>query len=394
MRTKDRTYRGTHPWISFDEKLDRARPKLWMLLGEAASKCDHVGSLPLKPMTAERLGTMYLAKGMHGTTAIEGNPLTEDQVHQHIEGQLELPASQAYLQREVDNVLRVVREITEAPPPTGNPEITPDLICNFNAGVLDGLELPDEVTPGKIRTYSVEVMRYLGPPWQDCPYLLQRYCDWLNSPQFIGERDERSAIAILKAVLAHLYFAWIHPFGDGNGRTARLLEFYILVHAGLPSLSAHLFSNHYMLTRDLYLRKLHEARKNIDSFLEYAISGFVEQLKEQIRVIRGQQWQVHWTDYVHEIFDARGSKAQRRRRNLLLDMPWHQYCPRQRIRRISPRVAEAYAGKTDKTITRDLNALMKAGLLQRGPKGGYRPKWVLLLGFLPPNLAPELDEED
>jgi Fic family protein len=363
-----------------------------MLLGEAASKCDHVGSLPLKPYTAERLGIIYLAKGMHGTTAIEGNPLTEEQVQQHIEGQLELPDSQAYLKREVDNVLKVVTEITDAPEPTGNPQISPDLICHFNATVLAGLELPVEVIPGQIRRHSVEVMRYLAPLYQDCAHLLQRYCDWMNSAEFVGDKANRSAVAILKAVLAHLYLAWIHPFGDGNGRTARLLEFYILVHAGIPSLSAHLFSNHYMLTRDLYLRKLDEARRDIIPFLEYAVGGFVEQLKQQIAAIREQQWQVSWTDYVHEIFDARGSRAQRRRRDLLLGMPWDRYIPRQLIRRITPRVAEAYAGKTDKTITRDLNALMKAGLLKKGPKGGYRPKWELLLGFLPPSFGPDLED--
>lgn len=393
MGTVERTYERTHPWLSFEARLEGAPPSLWMLLGEAASKCDHVGSLPLKPGIAARLGTMYLAKGMHGTTAIEGNPLTEAQVQQHLEGQLELPASQAYLQKEIDNVHAVVEAITDSLQPDGNPQITPDLICSFNTGVLDGLKLPAEVSPGRVRRHSVEVMRYLAPPWEDCPYLLERFCGWMNSAEFAGDDSNRSAVAILKAVLGHLYLAWIHPFGDGNGRTARLLEFYILVHAGVPGLSAHLFSNHYMLTRDLYLRKLDEARQSIMPFLEYAIGGFVEQLKEQISVIRAQQWEVSWTDYIHEIFDAHGSKAQRRRRNLLLDMPWERFCQRQEIRRISPRVAEAYAGKTAKTVTRDLNALMKRGLLRKGPKGGYRPKWDLLLGFLPLSKVPDTTKD-
>jgi Fic family protein len=42
--------------------------------------------------------------------------------------------------------------------------------------------------------------------------------------------------AILKAILAHLCLAWIHPFGDGNGRTARLVEFQILIFPGCPRL--------------------------------------------------------------------------------------------------------------------------------------------------------------
>ena len=43
--------------------------------------------------------------------------------------------------------------------------------------------------------------------------------------------------AFLRAVLAHVYIAWIHPFGDSNGRTARLVEFGILTAAGVPAIS-------------------------------------------------------------------------------------------------------------------------------------------------------------
>ncbi|NOY75701.1 MAG: hypothetical protein GXP32_07900 [Kiritimatiellaeota bacterium] len=35
--------------------------------------------------------------------------------------------------------------------------------------------------------------------------------------------------------LAHVYIAWIHPFGDGNGKTARLMEFYLLLRSGFAA---------------------------------------------------------------------------------------------------------------------------------------------------------------
>jgi Fic family protein len=60
-------------------------------------------------------------------------------------------------------------------------------------------------------------------------------------------------MALMKAILTHLYIAWIHPFGDGNGRTARLAELQILLAAGMPMPASHLLSNHYNTTRtDLY----------------------------------------------------------------------------------------------------------------------------------------------
>ena len=65
-------------------------------------------------------------------------------------------------------------------------------------------------------------------------------CEWLNGSAFSGDGAMRIPVAIIKASLAHLYLAWIHPFGDGNGRTARLCEFLVLVTSGVPT-SAEVF---------------------------------------------------------------------------------------------------------------------------------------------------------
>ena len=79
----------------------------------------------------------------------------------------------------------------------------------------------------------------------------------------------------MKAVVAHLYIAWIHPFGDGNGRTARLLELQILLGAGFPVPTCQLLSNHYNQTRTEYYRELDLAshRRSPTEFLVYALEG-------------------------------------------------------------------------------------------------------------------------
>ena len=59
-----------------------------MNLGEARSKCEHIAGVPLRPTVARELHQLYLAKGVLGTTAIEGNTLSEEQVRQLLEGQL------------------------------------------------------------------------------------------------------------------------------------------------------------------------------------------------------------------------------------------------------------------------------------------------------------------
>ena len=111
---------------------------------------------------------------------------------------------------------------------------TPERICRFNGLVLAGLEVDEDTRPGEVRRHSVGVAGYPGAPAEDCPELLARLCDWLNGPDFRPtDRSMTFALLLFKAVLAHLDIAWIHPFGDGNGRTARLAEFQWLVQSGL-----------------------------------------------------------------------------------------------------------------------------------------------------------------
>ncbi|HEY8666568.1 MAG TPA: Fic family protein [Tepidisphaeraceae bacterium] len=123
--------------------------------------------------------------------------------------------------------------------------------------------------------------------------------------------------------MAHLYLAWIHPFPDGNGRTARLVEFRILLNSGVPAPAAHLLSNHYNKTRDEYYRQLRYASQSggdVLQFIQYAVRGFRDGLREQIRHVVRQQAEVVWRDYVHEKFQNKRSDADRRRRNLVLDL--------------------------------------------------------------------------
>jgi Fic family protein len=390
MGSSRRRYETTHPWITFQADLRRAPVSLWMLLGEARSKCDHVAGVPLQPAIAQELYTMYLIKGVHATTAIEGNTLSEEEIAKHLEGELKLPPSKEYQKIEIDNLVKAFNAIVESVKNNGpREEITPELICRFNDAVLQGLELEDGVIPGVIRKHPVGVLRYPGAPHEDCEYLLDRLCRWLNEEQFDFEGSFGLASAILRAVLAHLYIAWIHPFGDGNGRTARLLEFYILVNAGVSVPSAHLLSDHYNQTRPEYYRHLDYASKSrgdIIPFLHYAVSGFVEELKVQLETIRRQQWSLSWKDFVTELFDEdANSPTSLRRKYLVLDLTdQKEPVPRNKLALISPRVAQCYAKKTEKTLSRDINFLSDAGLIER-VKTGYRARPELILAFLPPS---------
>jgi Fic family protein len=221
-----RKYEETHPWITFGCNLREADPRLWIALGEAASKCEHISNVPLRPTTAQQLHFVYLAKGVAATTAIEGNTLSEDEVMKAIEGRLDTSPSKRYQQQEVENVIGVCNEICRQVKAGALPDLSTDLLCAYNRRVLKDLEVGEEVVPGELRSHSVVVGNvYRGAPAEDGPFLLDRLFEWLNGNDFKAPEGSQpcleTAFAIIRAIVAHLYLAWIHPFADGNGRTAR-----------------------------------------------------------------------------------------------------------------------------------------------------------------------------
>ena len=203
--------------------------------------------------------------------------------------------------------------------------------------------------------------------------LLERLCEWLEEeteiPFFAEEEDRRVAAAILHAVLLHLYIAWIHPFGDGNGRTARLLEFMVLVRSGVPFPSAHLLSDHYNMTRTQYYRELDRSSVKRDAFgfLQYALQGFVDGLQGQCDEIQGYQLGIAWEHFIYDVFAQvpRSSAMQRRRRMVIELGRQKEFISKAELTDLSPSIARDYANKTEKTLTRDLNWLAQQGLIVR-----------------------------
>lgn len=344
----------------------------------------------MRPETAGELMRVYLAKGVQATTAIEGNTLTLDQVRDRIEGKLRLPPSKEYLGIEVDNVLQATNAIGQAVRKGASQKLTPELIRDFNREVLSNLKLEDHIRPGEFRTYSVGVADYRAVPASDVPTLVERLCEWLSEPWLtpidaIPGRDLCRLEAIFKAIVAHLYLAWIHPFGDGNGRTARLIELFILIHAGIPFPAAHLLSNHYNQTRSEYYRQLSQASKSggeVIPFCAYALRGFVDQLREQIAFIRSKQMKLFWQNHVHRQLGE--SETGRRRQHLVLDLSASERpVSKSQVVDVSPRVARDYARKDEKTLSRDLDKLEQMGLIERTPEG-YRARMEVVLAYLPP----------
>lgn len=383
-----KAYTESHSWITFSASdVKDLPPRTWMLLGEARAICEQITSTPLKPGVVEHLNEVALIKGALATTAIEGNTLNEEQVAGIYRGEYTAPPSRQYQEREVRNVLDALTKIDEQATSGSLAPVTAEIICDYNFQVLNTTEHAPEAIPGEFREHSVMAGSYRGAPAQDCPYLTRRLAEWLESDMFRSDDpDTAFALTVIQAIYAHLYIAWIHPFGDGNGRTARLLEFMLLARSGqLPLLAAHLLSNHYNLTRDQYYRELQAASQtsSTQSFLAYAAQGLVDGLREQIDFVRAQQLNVSWTNYVNEAMDRfPASQASNRQRALVLAMPYNEAIARGDLAVLNPAIAALYAKAGPRTLSRDLNRLANAGLILREGRS-WKANIDVMFTFMP-----------
>ena len=364
-----RMYERTHAHISFELKLDNMPPAFWMNLGEARSKTDHIKYVPLRPETSQDLHQVYFAKGVNATTAIEGNTLSEKEVRERIEKGLELPPSKEYLGTEIDNMVAAYNQIFRRSFDHDHLPLTAVTLRDLNRQILAGLPVEPGVVPGEFRTHSVAVGSYVGAPAEDCEFLIGRMCSWLDTLR--PPTDDPALVvpyAFIAAVTAHLYLEWIHPFGDGNGRLGRLLEFLILTNAGIPTPACHVLTSHYNETRTEYYRQLNQAtrERNVNSFLMYAAQGFIDGLLGQIKRLHQQQEKLMWRNWVDERYEGRANAAASRQRALAIQLGEldGEWVPRSAITTLTPFLAGCYADRTSKTVSRDLNELTKVGYIE------------------------------
>lgn len=337
------------------------------MLGECDAYIKALTDIPLKPEYRDRLLRVSLRKGAQATTAIEGNTLSEEEIAKLEEG-WSLPASKEYLEIEVRNILKafniLLREIV-----TDNQMriITPALIKEFHKMVSGNLGEHLDAIPGRFRDDNRVVGPYLAPDRKFVTQLVEQLCDWLRR-DFHYTDGQNFATSVIEAIVTHVYIEWIHPFGDGNGRTGRLLEFYILLRAGLPSIVSHILSNFYNQTRPEYYRQLNEARKrrNLTRFIKYAVEGFRDGLRENLEIIQESQFAIFWHNYIYESFaEVKYTKrdAFKRKRDLMLQFPIGKEVSVDEITLLTPDIAKKYATVKRATILRDLKELQDLELL-------------------------------
>lgn len=240
---------------------------------------------PLIPKWEITLRREAIIRSAHSSTSIEGNRLSLEQVSDLAHGR-EVMATRKDKQ-EVLNYLKVLEDIDKL---IHGKKINEQEILNIHKMVTqETLENPNDC--GVYRNRYVVVANRLtgevifGPPSnEDVSKLLNDLVDWLNSS------DTKELDPVIEAGIAHYEFVRIHPFVDGNGRTARVLATLILYLRGFDAKQFFCLDNYYDSDRQAYygvLRSIDQRTLDLTHWLEYFVEGVkVSILAIKERVIR------------------------------------------------------------------------------------------------------------
>lgn len=202
-------------------------------------------------------------RGAHASTAIEGNPLTLEEVRA-VEAGTPLPARTERSRREVLNYFAGLRWM-EKRAARKQPVTHEDL---FRLHTLLAAEVMDQGEAGRYRTIRVRVGRHLPPPPDMVSGLMRELLDWWNT-------KSAEWPAALSSAILHYQFEEIHPFADGNGRAGRMLALWELYRRGFDT--HHIFSvdEFYWEDRARYYASLDAARRSreLTGWLEYTTEG-------------------------------------------------------------------------------------------------------------------------
>jgi len=198
-------------------------------------------------------------RNTHSSTAIEGNPLTLEQVRLLEEGQ-PLPTEPQRAKREVLNYLAGLRFIEQR---AKKKTITHEDVLKLHAIIAS--DVMDQGQAGRYRDIRVRVGHYLPPAPEMLSGLMAELLEWWNT------KSAQWSPVISSAVI-HYQFEAIHPFADGNGRTGRALALWELYRRGFDT--HHIFSvdEVYWENRPRYYAALDAVRKHgedLTGWLEY-----------------------------------------------------------------------------------------------------------------------------
>ena len=157
-----------------------------------------------------RLRRNKLITSIHASLAIEGNTLSKGQVRDIIDGKEVIGPEREI--KEVQNIKLAYDQLTKV-----KPYVEKDLLKIHEIIEKDLIPSPGKYRKGNEGVFAGDKCIFICPPPHQVPYLMTELFDWLN-------REKKNINPLILSSVFHYEFVFIHPFQDGNGRTARFWQ--------------------------------------------------------------------------------------------------------------------------------------------------------------------------
>lgn len=344
-------------------------PRAWVVynaatvlqpLAEAKAAILALTQIPFQRSWAEELQRIQLKREVAGTSRIEGAEFTEkelDAALQETPEQLETRS-----QRQAAAAVATYRWIATIP---SDQPLDEELILEVHRRIVTGCD-DDHCPPGVLRGPDQNVTfgapRHRGAEGgRECA---DAFAGLAKAARTVFHEHD----PLIQALALHYHFAAMHPFLDGNGRTARALEALMLGRVGLRDTLFIAMSNYYYEEKAAYLQALADARAgahDLTPFLLFAFKGIERQCRRLLAEIRLQVQKALYRNTVTDLFGRLQSPRKRvmsdrqvQILNLLLDQG------NLTLEDLAKRTAHVYAVRNPyKALIRDLNSLIQVGAI-------------------------------
>jgi len=312
--------------------------------------------MPYQRSWAEQLQSIQLKREVAGTSRIEGAEFTDkelDAAMRETPEQLETRS-----QKQAAAAVATYRWVAKL---EGDRPVDEALIREVHRRLVTGCD-DDHCAPGRLRQRDENVTfgapRHRGAEGgTECAKAFQLFADAVRT-------TFRNHDPLVQALALHYHFAAMHPFFDGNGRTARALEALMLQRTGLRDTLFIAMSNYYYENKTAYLNALNDTwaqGHDLTPFLKFALKGIENQCRRLLAEIRQHVTKALFRNTVTDLFGRLVSPRKRvissrhvQLLNLLLDME------EMTLAELSAKTRHFYEVKNPyKALVRDLNYLIR-----------------------------------
>jgi len=243
------------------------------LLVAAKTAAGVLHRLPYLNRWIEQIHEEQLRLEAAGTSRIEGAEFTRREQEEALAPEAAARADLTHSQRQLRAAATTYRWLSSQP---ADRPVTAGLILETHRRIVSGCD-DDHCEPGALRPAGWNVTfgtpRFRGVEGgADCRSAFDGLCDAIRG-------ELRRHDGIIQALAVHYHIGAMHPFGDGNGRTTRAVEAFMLRRAGVSSLVMVSLSNYYYEHKDEYLAALaasRQAEHDLTPFLRFALPAITE----------------------------------------------------------------------------------------------------------------------